>query len=54
MALVLKEKYEFNEENIDRLIEFEIGEVFKEVLNACGVFKFCDKLQAIDRFINAL
>lgn len=53
-ALTLKEKHEFNEENIDRLIEFEIGEVFKEVLSACGVFKFGNKLEAIDRFIKKL
>lgn len=53
-ALTLKDKHEFNEENIDRLIEFEIGEVFKEVLSACGVFKFGNKLEAIDRFIKKL
>jgi UDPglucose--hexose-1-phosphate uridylyltransferase len=53
-ALSLKEKYEFTNENIDTLINFEIGEVFKEVLDSCGVFKFGNKLEAISRFINIL
>ena len=54
-ALELKDKYEFNESNIDKLIEFEIGEVFKEVLNACGVFKFAsDKVEAMNRFVSSL
>ena len=53
-ALSLKEKYEFNSQNIDQLINYEIGEVFKEVLNSCGVFKFGNKLEAMDRFIKIL
>jgi UDPglucose--hexose-1-phosphate uridylyltransferase len=53
-ALMLKEKYHFTKENIDQLIEYEIGEVFKQVLQACGVFKFSDRISAMDRFVNTL
>ena len=53
-ALMLKEKHTFTKENIDKIIEKEIGEVFKQVLEACGVFKFADKISAMDRFINTL
>ena len=47
-------KYDLNPENIDDIINFEIGEVFKEVLLDCGVFKFGDKLEEIDLFIEYL
>ena len=53
-ALELKEKYQFTEENINQIIEYEIGEVFKQVLDCCGVFKFGDKISAMNRFINKL
>ena len=51
---MLKEKHHFTKENINQIIEFEIGEVFKQVLQACGVFKFSDRIMAMDRFVNTL
>ena len=52
----LKEKYpDINEENIDGIIEDEIGEIFKHVLEDAGVYKRDEKGQAAFRkFINSL
>ena len=47
-------KYSFSTENIDEIINHEIGEVFKEVLLDCGVFKFGNKLEEMDLFIDTL
>ena len=47
-------KYSFSTENIDKIFEYEIGEVFKEVLLDCGVFKFGNKLEEMDLFIENL
>ena len=47
-------KYSFITENIDEIINYEIGEVFKEVLLDCGVFKFGNKLEEMDLFIDTL
>jgi UDPglucose--hexose-1-phosphate uridylyltransferase len=35
----IKDKHTYTKENIDRLIEEEIGLVFEQVLEDCGVFK---------------
>lgn len=53
-ALDIMKKHNFTKENIDEIIEFEIGEVFKQVLDSCGVFKFGDRISAVDRFISKL
>ena len=47
-------KYSFTTENIDEIFNYEIGEVFKEVLLDCGVFKFGNKLEEMDLFIDCL
>ena len=47
-------KYSFTTENIDEIFNYEIGEVFKEVLLDCGVFKFGNKLEEMDLFIEYL
>ena len=47
-------KYSLTNENIDQVIDFEIGEVFKNVLQDCSVFRFGDKIQEMDLFINFL
>ncbi|MCR8744438.1 UDP-glucose--hexose-1-phosphate uridylyltransferase [Romboutsia lituseburensis] len=49
----LKEKYiYFNENNVDKILENEVGNIFKKVLEHCGVFKW-DKegLDAINRYV---
>lgn len=53
-ALELLDKHSFNSENVNELVNFEIGEVFKQVLEACGVFKFGDRLKAMQAFITAV
>jgi len=53
-ALELLAKHKFDVHNVNELVEHELGEVFKEVLEACGVFKFADKVSAMDRFIATL
>ena len=47
----LKEKYQFNEKNIDDIINKEIGLVFMKVLENCGVFK---GLEQFKKFIEIL
>jgi UDPglucose--hexose-1-phosphate uridylyltransferase len=47
-------KYELNQENIDEIVNYEIGEVFKQVLLDCGVFKFGNKTEEMDLFVNFL
>ncbi len=47
-------KYELNQENIDEIVNYEIGEVFKQVLLDCGVFKFGNKIEEMDLFVNFL
>lgn len=44
-------KYSFTKENIDSIINEEIGKVFMNVLEDCGVFKYGDKLKEIDAFL---
>ena len=41
----LKKKHVFNEENIDTILEQEIGRVFAEVLEDCGVYKSSNSLE---------
>jgi UDPglucose--hexose-1-phosphate uridylyltransferase len=47
-------KYELNENNIDEIVNYEIGEVFKQVLCDCGVFKFGNKHEEMDLFVKFL
>lgn len=51
----LKEKYTFTAENIDEILENEVGVIFKEVLEDAGVFKR-DSIgrEAFSRFIESL
>ena len=53
-ALKLIAKHAFTIDNIDQIINDEIGEVFKKVLEDCGVFKFGDKLAEMDKFVKAI
>ncbi|MGL4654793.1 MAG: UDP-glucose--hexose-1-phosphate uridylyltransferase [Sarcina sp.] len=51
----IKEKHEFNEENIREILRNEIGLVFKTVLEHCGVFKNDEKgAEGYRRFIEKL
>ena len=44
--------YEFNEQNIDDIINKEIGKTFEQVLEDSGVFKCTEKgLKAFEKFI---
>lgn len=47
----LQTKYMFTEENIDYILNDEIGECFKEVLEDCSVFKYGDKIKEMDEFL---
>ena len=52
----IKDKYnDINKNNIDKIIEDEVGFVFEKVLEDCGVFKW-DKegKEAMSRYINDL
>jgi UDPglucose--hexose-1-phosphate uridylyltransferase len=49
----LKEKYVFNKDNIDEIIEKEIGVVFSKVLEDAGVYKRTEEgKEAFMRFVN--
>ncbi|MGL5693498.1 MAG: UDP-glucose--hexose-1-phosphate uridylyltransferase, partial [Peptostreptococcaceae bacterium] len=52
----IKSKYEsFNEDNIDSIIEDEVGIVFTNVLEHCGVFKWDDSgKEAMNKYMNKL
>ena len=52
----IRAKYaEINAENVDKIIDTEIGIVFSEVLSHAGVFKRNAEGQAaFDRFINSI
>ena len=50
-----RKKYDFNEENIETIIENEIGNVFKKVLEHAGVFKRNETgKEQFDRFIASI
>ncbi|MDE7264582.1 MAG: UDP-glucose--hexose-1-phosphate uridylyltransferase [Anaeroplasmataceae bacterium] len=53
-SLLLMNKYKFTEENIQFILENEVGEIFKKVLEDCGVFKFGHRLSEMDKFIYSL
>jgi UDPglucose--hexose-1-phosphate uridylyltransferase len=53
-AIKLMSKYKFNDDNIDEIINKEIGEVFKLVLEDCSVFKFGNKIKEMNKFINSI
>lgn len=52
----IKSKYnEFNKENIDKIIEDEVGFVFEKVLEDCGVFKWNEEgKKAMEKYIKDL
>ena len=51
----IKQKYSIDSKNIDSIIDREIGLVFKDVLENCGVFKQNEEgLEAFIRFIKTL
>ena len=48
-------KYDFNKNNIDEIINKEVGNTFVEILECCGVFKInANQKEAVERFINKL
>ena len=50
-----KDKYEFNADNTDDILNLEIGKTFKEVLEDAGVFKRNEKgMEGFDRFMESL
>ena len=52
---ILNNNTNINKENIDKIIEDEVGNVFKKVLEHCGVFKWNDEgIEAINRYITSL
>ena len=44
-------RHEYTKENIDDIINSEIGDVFMEVLEDCGVFKYGNKIEEMDKFV---
>ncbi len=51
----LKQNYTFNEDNIDKILEDEVGNIFAKVLEHCGVFKWDEKGKiAMNRYIQNL
>lgn len=51
----LKQRYEFKSENVEKIVDKEIGLVFARVLEDAGVYKWNEKGQAaFDKFIQAL
>ena len=52
---ILNNNTNINKENIDKIIEDEVGNVFKKVLEHCGVFRCNDEgIEAINRYISSL
>jgi UDPglucose--hexose-1-phosphate uridylyltransferase len=52
---IRKKNPSISNENIDEIIEKEVGEVFSKVLEHCGVFKWNEEgKEAIGRYINSL
>ena len=52
---ILNNNTNINKENIDKVIEDEVGNVFKKVLEHCGVFKWNNEgIEAINRYIDSL
>lgn len=50
----LQTKYQFTPKNIDEILNVEIGECFKQVLEDCSVFKFGDKTKEMDKFLSKI
>lgn len=53
-ALTLLEKYSFTEENVTPILQQELGESFKVILEDCGVFKYGNRIVEMDRFLITL
>lgn len=52
---ILNNNTNINKENINKIIEDEVGNVFKKVLEHCGVFKWNNEgIEAINRYIDSL
>ena len=52
---ILNNNTDINLSNIDKIIENEVGNVFKKVLEHCGVFKWNDNgKKAMEKYINSL
>lgn len=48
----MKNKYQFNKDNVDKILKDEVGEIFTNVLEDCSVFKYANnKIEAMDKFI---
>ena len=47
-------KYSFNKNNIDEIINKEVGNTFAEILECCGVFKQNSNQESLNRFLNKL
>ena len=46
---------DLNEENIDEVLQREVGDIFAKVLEHCGVFKWDEEgILAMDRYMNSL
>jgi UDPglucose--hexose-1-phosphate uridylyltransferase len=51
----LKQQYDFTEDNVEEIVDREVGKVFARVLADAGVFKWDDAGEkAFDRFVNAV
>ena len=51
----IKDKYQFNQENVTEILKEEIGKVFIEVLESAGVYKCNNEgREGFDRFLNTL
>lgn len=52
---ILKNNNDINASNVDKIIEDEVGNIFKKVLEHCGVFKWNnDGIKAMKRYIDSL
>ncbi len=53
-ALSLISRYQFNEDNLQSILNCEVGKIFQNVLEDCSVFKFGNKTIEMDHFIEDL
>lgn len=51
---IMDKHCEINKENVSEIIQSEVGNTFKDILECCSVFKFGDKLKLAEKFIMSI
>ena len=51
---IMDKHSDINKENVNKILQNEVGSTFKDILECCSVFKFGDKIKLAEKFIKAI